>query len=255
MLEEERKKRKQFQDLGRKMLEDPQEWERRERKERMERETNGNEHEKGRQKIREEKDKSKELHAIKECYLGGIKKRRRTRHLNDFVFEWDASEDTSIDYNSLYKERHQGLRLCMGCEIVIAIPGRLIDVLENRYLVLSRCTYVVLGEADRMIDMGFEPDVQKILEHMPVSNQKPDTDEAEDPEKMLANFESGKHKYHQTVMFTATMPPAVGHLARNYFRRPAMVYIGSAGKPHECVEQKVFLMSESGKRKKLLAIL
>lgn len=62
---------------------------------------------------------------------------------------------------------------------------------------LSRCTYVVLDEADRMIDMGFEPDVQKILEHMPVTNQKPDTDEAEDPEKMLANFESGKHKYRQ----------------------------------------------------------
>lgn len=80
---------------------------------------------------------------------------------------------------------------------MIATPGRLIDVLENRYLVLSRCTYVVLDEADRMIDMGFEPDVQKILEHMPVSNQKPDTDEAEDPEKMLANFESGKHKYRQ----------------------------------------------------------
>ncbi|EDL87045.1 DEAD (Asp-Glu-Ala-Asp) box polypeptide 23 (predicted), isoform CRA_a [Rattus norvegicus] len=109
MLEEERKKRKQFQDLGRKMLEDPQERERRERRERMERETNGNEDEEGRQKIREEKDKSKELHAIKERYLGGIKKRRRTRHLNDrkFVFEWDASEDTSIDYNPLYKERHQ----------------------------------------------------------------------------------------------------------------------------------------------------
>lgn len=467
MLEEERKKRKQFQDLGRKMLEDPQERERRERRERMERETNGNEDEEGRQKIREEKDKSKELHAIKERYLGGIKKRRRTRHLNDrkFVFEWDASEDTSIDYNPLYKERHQvqllgrgfiagidlkqqkreqsrfygdlmekrrtleekeqeearlrklrkkeakqrwddrhwsqkkldemtdrdwrifredysittkggkipnpirswkdsslpphilevidkcgykeptpiqrqaipiglqnrdiigvaetgsgktaaflipllvwittlpkidrieesdqgpyaiilaptrelaqqieeetikfgkplgirtvaviggisredqGFRLRMGCEIVIATPGRLIDVLENRYLVLSRCTYVVLDEADRMIDMGFEPDVQKILEHMPVSNQKPDTDEAEDPEKMLANFESGKHKYRQTVMFTATMPPAVERLARSYLRRPAVVYIGSAGKPHERVEQKVFLMSESEKRK------
>ncbi|GCC49185.1 hypothetical protein chiPu_0033494, partial [Chiloscyllium punctatum] len=81
--------------------------------------------------------------------------------------------------------------------IVIATPGRLIDVLENRYLVLSRCTYVVLDEADRMIDMGFEPDVQRILEHMPVTNQKPDTDEAEDPEKMMANFELGKHKYRQ----------------------------------------------------------
>lgn len=52
----------------------------------------------------------------------------------------------------------------------------------------------------------------------------------------------------QTVMFTATMPPAVERLARSYLRRPAVVYIGSAGKPHERVEQKVFLMSESEKR-------
>ena len=105
MLEEERKKRKQFQDLGRKMLEDPQERECRECRERMERETNGNEVEEGRQKIWEEKDKSKELHAIKERYLGGIKKQRRTSHLNDrkFVFEWDASEDTSIDYNLIQR--------------------------------------------------------------------------------------------------------------------------------------------------------
>lgn len=52
----------------------------------------------------------------------------------------------------------------------------------------------------------------------------------------------------QTVMFTATMPPAVERLARSYLRRPAVVYIGSAGKPHERVEQKVFLMSEGEKR-------
>lgn len=84
---------------------------------------------------------------------------------------------------------------------MIATPGRLIDVLENRYLVLGRCTYVVLDEADRMIDMGFEPDVQKILEYIPVTNQKPDTEEAEDPEKMMMNFESGKHKYRQVCLF------------------------------------------------------
>ena len=51
-----------------------------------------------------------------------------------------------------------------------------------------------------MIDMGFEPDVQKILEHMPVSNQKPDTDEAEDEQKLMANFNS-KHKYRQVRLF------------------------------------------------------
>jgi len=55
------------------------------------------------------KDREKESEAIRERYLGLTKKKRRVRRLNDrkFVFDWDASEDTSVDYNSLYKERHQ----------------------------------------------------------------------------------------------------------------------------------------------------
>ena len=143
----------------------------------------------------------------------------------------------------------QGFQLRLGCEIVIATPGRLIDVLENRYLVLAQCTYVVLDEADKMIDMGFEADVQKILEFLPVTNMKvllavaygrptlncpspspqPDTEDAEDPTKMLQNMESSKHRYRQTVMFTATMPAAVEKMARQYLRRPAVVYIGAVG--------------------------
>lgn len=148
----------------------------------------------------------------------------------------------------------QGFRLRLGCEIVIATPGRLIDVLENRYLVLNQCTYIVLDEADRMIDMGFEPDVQKILEFMPVTNLKPDTEEAEDATMLMQNFYS-KKKYRQTVMFTATMPVAVERLARTYLRRPATVYIGSIGKPTERTEQIVYLMGENDKRKKLIEIL
>ncbi|XP_041780501.1 probable ATP-dependent RNA helicase DDX23 [Anopheles merus] len=148
----------------------------------------------------------------------------------------------------------QGFRLRLGCEIVIATPGRLIDVLENRYLVLNQCTYIVMDEADRMIDMGFEPDVQKILEYMPVSNLKPDTEEAEDASKLMENFNT-KKKYRQTVMFTATMPPAVERLARTYLRRPATVYIGSIGKPTERTEQIIHIMGENDKRKKLMEIL
>ncbi|KAJ6645955.1 putative ATP-dependent RNA helicase DDX23 [Pseudolycoriella hygida] len=148
----------------------------------------------------------------------------------------------------------QGFRLRLGCEIVIATPGRLIDVLENRYLVLSQCTYIVMDEADRMIDLGFEPDVQKILEFMPVTNLKPDTEEAEDAAKLMQNFYS-KKKYRQTVMFTATMPIAVERLARTYLRRPATVYIGSIGKPTERTEQIVYMMGENDKRKKLIEIL
>lgn len=148
----------------------------------------------------------------------------------------------------------QGFKLRLGCEIVIATPGRLIDVLENRYLVLNRCTYVVLDEADRMIDMGFEPDVQKILEYMPVTNIKPDTDAAEDASVLLANYNT-KKKYRQTVMFTATMPPAVERLARSYLRRPAIVYIGSVGKPVDRTEQIVYMIGENEKRRKLTEIL
>nr|CAH7769309.1 unnamed protein product [Callosobruchus chinensis] len=124
----------------------------------------------------------------------------------------------------------QGFRLRMGCEIVIATPGRLIDVLENRYLVLNQCTYIVLDEADRMIDL------------------------AEDSTLLLANYNS-KKKYRQTVMFTATMPPAVERLARTYLRRPAVVYIGSIGKPVERVEQIVHIMGENDKRRKLMEYL
>lgn len=58
----------------------------------------------------------------------------------------------------------------------------------------------MLDEADRMIDMGFEPDVQKILEYMPVTNLKPDNEDAEDESKLLANYYS-KKKYRQ-VNFT-----------------------------------------------------
>ncbi len=56
-------------------------------------------------------------------------------------------------------------------------------------------------------------------------------------------------------MFTATMPPAVERLARSYLRRPAIVYIGSAGKPQERVEQIVYMLTETEKRKKLVTIL
>lgn len=55
----------------------------------------------------------------------------------------------------------QGTKLRRGCEIVIATPGRLIDCIERHYAVLNQCNYVVLDEADRMIDLGFEPQVRQ----------------------------------------------------------------------------------------------
>jgi hypothetical protein len=79
-----------------------------------------------------------------------------------------------------------------------------------------------MDEADRMIDMGFEPDVNAILDALPVSNIKPDTDDAEDSSKMTVSLgENGlgdtkTPKYRQTTMFSATMPNTVERLAKKY---------------------------------------
>lgn len=146
-----------------------------------------------------------------------------------------------------------------GAEIVIATPGRLVDCLEKHVLVLSQCNYVVMDEADRMIDMGFEEDVQRVLDALPLSNVKPDTEEAENPELMSRIVRLGRKdlRYRQTVMFSATMPPALERIAKKYMRRPATVVIGNAGQAVDTVEQRVIMVSsdETKRKKKLEEIL
>lgn len=88
-----------------------------------------------------------------------------------------------------------------GSEIVIATPGRLIDMLESGKTNLRRVTYLVMDEADRMLDMGFEPQIKKILEQI-----RPD---------------------RQTLMFSATWPKEVQKLAQEYLKDFIQVTIGS----------------------------
>jgi len=89
-----------------------------------------------------------------------------------------------------------------GVEIVIATPGRLIDMLEQRVTNLRRVTYLVLDEADRMLDMGFEPQIRKI-----VSQIRPD---------------------RQTLMWSATWPREVEELASSFLKDPIRITIGSS---------------------------
>jgi len=151
----------------------------------------------------------------------------------------------------------QALNLRDGAEIIIATPGRLKDCIEKSVVVFSQCTYVVMDEADRMISLGFEDVINFILDTLPVSNLKPDTEEAEDATKMLAQLIGGSegrplaevYAYRQTMMFSATMPPACERLARKYLRRPAIVTIGVAGQAVDRVEQRVEFISGDDKRK------
>ena len=117
----------------------------------------------------------------------------------------------------------QGFRIRQGCEVVIAKPGRLIDCLERRYAVLNQCNYVVLDEADRMVDMGFEPQVMGVLDAMPSSNLKPENEDEELDVKKI---------YRTTYIFSATMPPTVERLARKYLRNPVVVNYRHCGKDH-----------------------
>ncbi|KAH9543001.1 hypothetical protein CY35_13G039500 [Sphagnum magellanicum] len=140
----------------------------------------------------------------------------------------------------------QGFKLRQGCEIVIATPGRLLDCLERRYAVLNQCNYVVLDEADRMIDMGFGPQVMGVLDAMPSSNLKPENEDAELDEKKI---------YRTTYMFSATMPPAVERLARKYLRNPVVVTIGTAGKATDLITQHVIMVRETEKLDRLCRVL
>lgn len=132
----------------------------------------------------------------------------------------------------------QGFALRKGCEIVVATPGRLLDCIKRQYAVLNQCNYVVLDEADRMIDMGFEPEVMGILDAMPSSNLKPDNEE---------DLLEADRVYRTTYMFSATMPPAVERLSKKYLRRPVTINVGSAGRATDNVSQRVIMVKENEK--------
>ncbi|XP_027500548.1 probable ATP-dependent RNA helicase DDX43 isoform X2 [Corapipo altera] len=110
-----------------------------------------------------------------------------------------------------------------GVDIVIATPGRLNDLQMNNFINLKTITYLVLDEADRMLDMGFEPQIMKIL-----IDVRPD---------------------RQTVMTSATWPDGVRRLAKSYLKDPMIVYVGTLDLAAvNTVEQRVVIIAEEEKR-------
>ncbi|XP_031486884.2 ATP-dependent RNA helicase DBP2-like [Nymphaea colorata] len=123
----------------------------------------------------------------------------------------------------------QRSELRAGVHIVVATPGRFIDHLQQGNSCLSRISFVVLDEADRMLDMGFEPQIKEIMQNLP--------------------------KKHQTLLFSATMPVEIESLAQEYLNKPVQVKVGKVSSPTMNVSQVLEKVSESDKIDRLLSML
>jgi superfamily II DNA/RNA helicase len=116
----------------------------------------------------------------------------------------------------------QTLQLKAGVEVLIATPGRLLDHIEAKNAVLNQVEYVVLDEADRMLDIGFLPDLQRILSYLP--------------------------KARQTLLFSATFSPEIKKLAASYLQDPLLVEVARPNATASTVEQRFYSTTDDDKR-------
>jgi superfamily II DNA/RNA helicase len=123
----------------------------------------------------------------------------------------------------------QTLELKAGVEVLVATPGRLLDHIEAKTAVLNQVEYVVLDEADRMLDIGFLPDLQRILSYLP--------------------------KQRITLLFSATFSPEIKRLASSYLQNPVTIEVARSNATASTVEQHFYSVGEDSKRHALHQIL
>jgi ATP-dependent RNA helicase RhlE len=119
----------------------------------------------------------------------------------------------------------QSAALARGADVLVATPGRLIDLIERSDVSLERCAYLVLDEADHMLDMGFIHALRRIAKHIPLRRQ--------------------------TLMFSATMPKDIDEVAEAYLRDPVRVQVSPPGKPADKVTQGVHYIPNGDKARLL----
>ncbi|WP_313312465.1 DEAD/DEAH box helicase [Pulveribacter sp.] len=123
----------------------------------------------------------------------------------------------------------QTLELKKGVEVLVATPGRLLDHIEAKNAVLNQVEYVVLDEADRMLDIGFLPDLQRILSYLP--------------------------KQRTTLLFSATFSPEIKRLAGSYLQDPVVIEVARPNETASTVEQRFFSADGDDKRRAIRKIL
>src|SRR4051812_16989589 len=123
----------------------------------------------------------------------------------------------------------QTLELKKGVEVLVATPGRLLDHIEAKNAVLNQVEYVVLDEADRMLDIGFLPDLQRILSFLP--------------------------KQRTTLLFSATFSPEIKRLANSYLQNPVTIEVARPNATASTVEQHFYSVSDDDKRRAVKQII
>src|SRR5437773_10172405 len=123
----------------------------------------------------------------------------------------------------------QTLELKKGVEVLVATPGRLLDHIEAKNTVLNQVEYVVLDEADRMLDTGFLPDLQRILSYLP--------------------------KQRITLLFSATFSPEIKRLANSYLQDPVTIEVARPNATATNVEQRFYSVAPDDKRAAVLKLL
>ena len=153
-----------------------------------------------------------------------------TRELADQVAQQVAAYAKHTDLRSTVvfggmDMKPQTLELKKGVEVLVATPGRLLDHIEAKNVVLNQVEYVVLDEADRMLDIGFLPDLQRILSYLP--------------------------KQRITLLFSATFSPEIKRLASSYLQNPITIEVARPNETASTVSQHFYSVSDDDKRRAL----